>query len=76
MVEKNNKPSKVYKAGVLNLSLWENITDEGDVLKSFTIQRSYKDKEDKWKHTSNLRSSDLPRLKILLNEAYKELILN
>ncbi len=75
MVE-NNKPSKVYKAGVLNLSLWENVSESGDVMKSYTIQRAYKDKEDKWQHTSTLRSVDLTKLKILLEEAYRDLVLN
>ena len=76
MVENKKNPTKVYKAGVLQLSLWENETPEGDVVRSFTIQRSYKDKDDKWQHTTNLRTSDLPKLRVLIDEAYKDLILN
>jgi len=75
MVEKEiNKPAKTYKAGVLSLTLWENKSSEGEILKSFTIQRSYKDKDEKWQHTTNLRTSDLPKLNLLLAEAYKEQI--
>ncbi len=76
MVEKNNKPIKVYKAGGLTLSVWENLSDDGSILKSFTIQRAYKDKNDNWQHTTNLRSSDLSKLNILISEAYRDLILN
>ena len=39
---------------------------------SFSIQRSYKDKEDNWQHTTNLRTQDLPKLQLLLNKAYEE----
>ena len=73
MVE--NRPIKTYKAGVLSLSLWENEGVEGK-MKSFTFNRSYKDKEDAWQKTQSLRTSDLPKMKILLDEAYKDLILN
>ncbi len=74
MVE-NNKPIKVYKAGVITLNLWENETVEGK-MKSFTFSRSYKDKEDNWQSTQSLRTSDLPKMKILIDEAYKDLVLS
>lgn len=73
MVE-NKKPIKNYKAGTLTLSMWENESENGK-LTSFTIQRSYKDKEDNWQHTSNLRTQDLPKLQILIQKAYQEQIL-
>lgn len=75
MVE-NNKPTKIYKAGVISLNLWENETQDGNTMISFTLNRSYKDKDDKWQKTQNLRVSDLPKLKILLDEAYKDSIFN
>lgn len=74
MVE-NTKPVKTYKAGVLSLSLWENEAEEG-TFKSFSFNKSYKDKEDKWQQTQILKTSDLPKLKILLDEAYKDIMLN
>ncbi len=74
MVE-NKKPIKNYKAGTLTLSLWENKLEENKII-SFSIQRSYKDKEDNWQHTSNLRTQDIPKLQLLLNKAYEEQILN
>ena len=78
MVENNNsnKPVKVYKAGVLSLSVWENLGDDGSIMKSFTVQRAYKDKKDVWQHTNTLRSSDLLKLKVLIDEAYRDYVFN
>lgn len=73
MVE-NNKPIKTYKVGVLSLSMWENELKDGKV-NTFTFQRGYKDTNDKWQHTQQLRLSDLPKLRILLEEAYKDVVL-
>jgi len=70
-----NRPIKVYKIGVLTLNLWENVTKEGK-FSSFTIDRIYKDREDKWQRTKSLRLSDLLKLKVLVDEAYRDLVLN
>ena len=74
MVEKN-KPIKSYKAGVISLNVWENEIGE-EKLKSFNFQRSYKDAQDQWQQTQSLRLSDLPKLMVLLEEAYKEQIVS
>lgn len=72
----NNKPIKTYKAGLLSLSLWENKLEDNKKLYSFTFQRSFKDeKENVWKQTQSLRVNDLPKLRILVEEAYKDFIL-
>jgi len=71
---KNKKPIKNFKAQLLTLSLWENELTEGK-MKTFTFQRSYQDSKGDWQHTSNLRLSDLPKLKLLLTEAYKDQML-
>jgi hypothetical protein len=69
--ENKKKPVNSYKAGLINLNIWENETNEGKV-KSITISRAYKDKEENWQHTSSLRISDLPKLMLLLNKAYED----
>ncbi len=74
MVE-TNKPVKSFKAGVLSLNVWENGIGT-EKIKSYSFQRSYKDKEDKWAHTQSLRTSDLPKLMVLLEEAYKDQIIS
>jgi len=70
-----NKPIKTYKVGVLSLSMWENDFKDGKT-KTFTFQRAYKDSNEKWQHTQQLRLSDLPKLNILLQEAYKDVVLS
>ena len=67
----NQKPVKTYKAGVLSLSMWENEAKEG-YIKSFSFQRSYKDDEGNWQHTQSMRVQDLPRMRLLVEEAYKD----
>ncbi len=69
-----NKPLKEYRAGLISLNLWENVSKEGEKFNSFTFKRLYKDKEEKWQTTQSLRISDLPKIKILVEEAYKDLI--
>ncbi len=73
MVEEK-KPVKYYRAKTLSLSLWENEGENGKMI-SFSFQRSYKDKDGNWQHTQNLGINDLPILKYLLDEAYKDSIL-
>jgi hypothetical protein len=66
-----NKPLKFDRTGALSLSLWEN-----ENKKSFSFQKSYKEENsEEWKHTTVLNLFDLPKLKVLIEEAYKEEIL-
>jgi hypothetical protein len=71
MVE-NNKPLKSYKAGALTLSVWEN--ENG--MKSVTFNRAYKDKDDNWQRTQSLRLDDLVKLRFLLDEVYRDLVIS
>ena len=71
-----NKPIKTYKVGLLSLVLWENKLEDNKKFYTFTFQRSFKDeKENVWKQTQTLNVNELPKLKILIEEAYKEFIL-
>ena len=70
-----NKPIKSYRAGVISLNVWENEYGE-EKIRSYSFQRSYRDKTDKWQQTQTLRLSDLPKLMVLLEEAYKEQIIS
>ena len=79
MSEKNvKKPCKQFRSGTLNVSLWDNLVKnkQGKEFNAITmnIQRSYKDKEDKWQQTTGLRLQDLPRVILLLQEAQKFLL--
>lgn len=71
MMEKN-KPIKTYRVGTLTLTMWENETEDNNKVKSFSFKRSYKNDQDEWNQTQNLRTNDLLKLCMLLQEAYKE----
>ncbi len=69
------KPIKTLRIGTISLSAWENQGEENKVFHTFTFQRSYKDKDENWKQTQQLRLEDLPKLKILMEEMYKQISL-
>lgn len=77
--EKNTKPVAKFQAGVVQASVWENIASvDGKEQKFHTIsfQRGYKDKDDKWQNTNTMRVNDLPKLALVIEEAYKILVLD
>jgi len=53
-MEKNNRPTRTYKQGLVSVSVWE----KENAPTSYSFQRSYKD-GDGWKHTNNLNLVDL-----------------
>ena len=67
-MKNKNLPKKTYRAGNVTLSFWENENN-----KNFTFQKAYKEEDsEEWKHTQVLNINDLPKLKLLIEEAYKE----
>lgn len=71
----NNKPKKVYRAKTLSLSLWEREGEYDKPLRHFSFQKSYKDSSDEWQTTHTLSPSDLPILKTLIDEAYRDILI-
>ena len=71
-------PEKKIRAGALSATIWRNEgKKEGQVSTYYTvsIERSFKDKAGEWKHTASLRQDDLPKVTLLLQEAYRWLLL-
>jgi hypothetical protein len=68
MVE-NNSPVKKVKVGAIEVAVWENSSKEGKKFFTTTMERNYKAGED-WKKTSSLRTDDLPKAILALQEAY------
>jgi len=62
------RPLKQFKAGGVEVAVWDN--EKG---KSISMQRTYKDKNEDWKHTSSLNPSDIPKAVLALNKAYEYL---
>ncbi len=73
-VENKNQPLKVFKAGPVRATIWENITEQDSSFNTISLNRSYKDKEGNWQNSGTLRINDLPKAAIVLNKAYDYLI--
>lgn len=74
-----NQPETKFISGAIQAAIWKNQTvKDGKVseFRTISLQRSYKDKDDKWQHTTSLRASDLPRARLVLDEAYRFVALN
>lgn len=74
-----NIPEMKFRAGAVSATVWQNTGQKDGELTKFntiSIERSYKDKSDKWQSTSTLRINDLPRAALVLTKAYEYLVLN
>lgn len=73
-----NAPVKKFRAGAIEVNVWKNEikNEKGDSYDKFSVsmQRSYKDKNDEWQKTGNMNTNDLPKLIVLLQQAFEELI--
>jgi len=75
----SNKPEKKFRAGAVTATIWANEgkgkNGEKTIYKTISIERIYKDKEDKWQSTNSLRLNDLPKANLVINKAYEYLLL-
>lgn len=79
-IESGNMPEKKFSTGAISATIWKNQgiskkDNEPVEFSTITLQRAYKDKAGAWKHTSNMRLNDLPKASLVLQEAYKYLVL-
>lgn len=72
-------PLKKFIAGSVSATLWRNKTKtaQGGEIEYTTVQidRRYKDKDNTWKSTNNMRLNDVPKAVMVLQKAYEFLIL-
>ena len=69
-----NRPTHKIAVGATTVAIWKNViqTPDGERnMERVTIDRRYKDKDGQWQSTSSFNTSDLPRLILALQEAYK-----
>jgi hypothetical protein len=78
--ETHNGPEKKFKAGAVTATVWKNdrqrATGETFSYHTISLDRRYKDQAGKWKTASSLRLQDLPKAALVLQEAYRYLVLN
>ena len=77
-----NLPIKKYRAGALDVAVWNNVkkTRDGEEIsfKTISLRRSWRDKEqDIWRDEKiNLRKGDIAKAIVLLQKAQEELFLS
>ena len=73
-----NTHEKKFRAGAISATVWLNQgqskTGEATHWRTISLQRGYKDKEDKWQNTTSMRVNDLPRAALVLQQAYEYLV--
>lgn len=72
-------PERKFRAGAIAATVWKNQGSDRQgksvEYRTVSFERSYMDKEGKWKTTSSLRVNDLPRAAVVLTKAYEYLVL-
>ena len=67
------RPVKTLKHGGVEVSVWKNSTEQGDMYDT-TIRNSYKDdKSGEWKETKSFSPTDLAVLSELSSQAFQEI---
>lgn len=76
--EIKNLPEVKFRAGAISATVWKNTgkRDGQDTeFRTISVERCYKDKNDEWKNTGSMRTSDLPKAVVVLQKAYEYLVL-
>ena len=73
-------PAKKFSTGAISATVWKNsrVGKDGKKFETCTVnlQRRYANKNGEWQSTNSLRVSDLPKAALVLEEAFKYLVLN
>ena len=73
-----NKPEKKIQVGGISATIWKNtnkVKGKDVEFTTITIDRSYKDKDEKWKTTSSMKINDLPKVELVARKAFEYLSL-
>ena len=69
-----SRPVAAFKQGGVEVSIWKNHTDKGDLYNT-TIRNSYKDeKSGEWKETASFSPTDLAVVSQLTSQAFQEIV--
>ena len=74
----SSRPENNFRAGALSSTIWKNRAQKDGrsfETHSVVIARGYKNKQGEWQNSSSFRAQDLPQAALLLQEAYKFLVM-
>jgi len=77
-METKNQPES-FRAGSIVATVWGNEYKDGEKLYinySVSVKRSYKDKDGNWADTTSFRVNDIPRVQLVLQQAYSYLVVS
>ncbi len=72
------KPERRFKCGSVEAAVFANEIEKSGSkikLKKVSIQKRYMTAEGEWKSTNSYDANDLPKLKLVVDEAYRYLAL-
>jgi hypothetical protein len=79
MSNNNNHPTREFRAGTIVAAVWESTTTingRSVPQHSIRIQKRYRDeKSGEWKTTTYFRPDDLPKLVLVANKVYEDVML-
>jgi len=79
-MEQKNQPEKKFSTGAISATVWKNVrtTKDGKTFetRSISLERRYTDTKGDWQTSHNLRLGDLPKAALVLDEAYRYLVLH
>ena len=79
MTSEKNQPEKKFRAGAISATVWQNQGQDKEgqptEYRTISLERGYKDKSGAWKSTNSFRINDLPKAALVLNEAYRHIVL-
>ena len=74
-----NLPRLKYSAGAVKATVWDNkgTNSQGEETsyQTISLERVYQDKEGSWKSTNSFRINDLPKVSMIMQKVYQELVL-
>ena len=74
--EEKDRPLKEFRAGGIIVTVWENKTNDNKIYYTTTIKRTYTlDNGKTFKECNHFSVYDLPKLLLLVGEAYRYIIL-
>ena len=72
------QPEKRFKCGACEVSIFENVvvTKDGKEMrnKKASFRKRYKNADGEWKSSNSLDINDIPKIRLLLDEAYKYMV--
>lgn len=71
MADEKKQPTRKYRSGGITLTVWKNEGKDGEY-ETFSLDRNYKDKDDKWQKTNSYRLQDLLRVSQVMQKAFED----